>query len=85
MKELKLETEARERIRDTKTAKSQRTPRDIVEGLVSADKITYQFCQQDHFVDRCSIVTNVSTRKKNATMSVEMLHLYKERASIKRL
>ena len=63
MKELKLETEVRERIRDRKTAKSQRTPRDIVEGLVSVDKITYPFCQQDHFVDRCSIVTNVSSRK----------------------
>ena len=64
MKELKLEIEARERVGDTKRAKSQRTPRDTVEGLLSVDKITCPFCQQDHFADRCNIVTNVNTRKK---------------------
>ena len=85
MKEFKLEIEARERVGDTKTAKSQRTPRDTVEGLLSEDKITWPFCQQDHFVGRCNLVTNVSTRKKFFTMSVEMLHLYKERASLKKL
>ena len=64
MRELKLEIEARETIGDTKRVKSQRTPRDTVEGLLSVDKITCPFCQQDHFADRCNIVTNVNTRKK---------------------
>ena len=56
MKELKLEIEARERVEDTKRAKSQRTPRDAVEGLLSVDKITCPFCQQDHFADRCKML-----------------------------
>ena len=64
MKELKLEIEARERVGDTKRAKSQRTARDTVEGLLSVDKTTCPFCQQDHFAGRCNIVTNVNTRKK---------------------
>ena len=64
MKELKLEIEVRERFGDAKRAKSQRTPRDTVEGLLSVDKITCPFCQQNHFVDRCNIVTNVKIRKK---------------------
>ena len=85
MKEWKLEIEAIERFGDTKRAKSQRTPRDTVEGLPSVDKITCSYCQLDHFAGRCDVITNVNTRKKNATMSVEMLHLYKERAIIKRL
>ena len=85
MKEWKLEIEAIERFGDTKRAKSQRTPRDTVEGLPSVDKITCSYCQLDHFAGRCDVITNFNTRKKNATMSVEMLHLYKERAIIKRL
>ena len=85
VRELKLEIEARETIGDTKRVKSQRTPKDTVEGLLSVDKITCLFCQQDHFADRCNIVTNVNTRKKNATMSVEMLHLHKERVPLKKL
>ena len=36
-RKLKLEIEARERVGDTKRVKSQRTPRDTVEGLLSAD------------------------------------------------
>ena len=64
MRELKLEIEARERVGDAKRLKSQRTPRDTVEGLLSVDKITCPFCQQDHFADRCNIVTNVNTRKR---------------------
>ena len=64
MRELKLETGARERVGDTKRLKSQRTPRDAVEGLLSVDKIARPFCQQDHFADRCNIVTNVNTRKR---------------------
>ena len=35
---------------------SQRTPRDAVEGLLSVDKITCPFCQQDHFADRCKML-----------------------------
>ena len=62
--DLMKEIEARERVGDTKRAKSQRTPKDTSEGLLSVDKITYPFCQQDHFQDRCNIVTNVNTRKK---------------------
>ena len=64
MRELKLEIEARERVGDAKRLKSQRTPRDTVEGLLSVDKITCPFCQQDHFAGRCNIVTNVNTRKR---------------------
>ena len=64
MRELKLEIEERETIGDLKRVKSQRTPRDTVEGLLSVDKITCPFCQQDHFADRCNIVTNINTRKK---------------------
>ena len=33
MREVKLEMEARENVGDAKTAKSQRTPKDAVEGL----------------------------------------------------
>ena len=62
--DLMKEIEARERVGDTKRAKSQRTPRDTSEGRLSVDKITYPFCQQDHFQDRCNRVTNVNTRKK---------------------
>ena len=61
MWELKLEIEARERVEDTKRFKSQRTPRDTAEGLLSVDKITCPFC---YFADRCNIVTNVNTRKR---------------------
>ena len=64
MNELKLEIEARNRIGDRKRAKSQRTPRDTVEGFLLVDKITCPFCQQDHFADRSNTVTNVNTRKK---------------------
>ena len=64
MKELKLETEARTRVGDTKRAKSKRTPRYTVEGLLSVDKITCPYCKQDHFVQRCYIATNANTRKK---------------------
>ena len=63
MKELKLEVEARNRVGDTKIANSQRGPRDTVEVLLSVDKINSTFCQQDHFADRCNIVTNANTRK----------------------
>ena len=58
MKELKLEIEARERVGDTKRAKSQRKAGDKV---LSVDKIT---CPQDHFADRYNIAANVNTRKK---------------------
>ena len=85
MKGFKLEIETRERVGDTKAAKSQRIARDTVEGLLSEYKITCPFCQQNYFVGRCNLVTNVNTRKKNFTMSVEILHLYKERASLKKL
>ena len=64
MRELKLEIEARERVRDTKRVNLQRTPTDTAEGLLSVDKITWPFCQQDHFADRRNIVTNVNTRKE---------------------
>ena len=64
MRKLKLEIEARERVGDAKRLKSWRTPRDTVEGLLSVEKITRPFCQQDHFADRCNIVTNVNTRKR---------------------
>ena len=73
IKELKLEIKARERVGDTKRAKSQRTPRDTVEGLLSVDRITCPFYQQDYFADRYNIVTNVNTRKKNASMSVDSM------------
>ena len=56
-RKLKLETEARERFGDTKSVKSQRTPRDTVEGLLSAGKINCPFCQQDHFADRSNVNT----------------------------
>ena len=64
MREVKLEMEARKSVGDTKTVKSQRTPRDAVEGLLSVDNITCPFCQQDQFASRYNIVTNVNTRKK---------------------
>ena len=70
MRELKLEIEARESVGDAKRLKSQRTPKDTVEGLLSVDKITCPFCQQDHFADRCNIVTNVNIKKKNSAMLV---------------
>ena len=63
MKELKLEIEVRERFGDTKRAKLQRTTGGTVEGCLSVDKITYPFCQQDHFAGRCNIVANVNTSK----------------------
>ena len=64
MRELKLEIEARERVEDAKRLKLQTTLKDTVEGLLSVAKITCPFCQQDHFADRCNIVTNVNTRKR---------------------
>ena len=45
MKELKLEIEARVKVGNTKRAKSQRTPKDTVEGRLSVDKITCPLCQ----------------------------------------
>ena len=64
MKELQYKIEAREMVGDTKRVKSQRTPRDTIEGLLSVDKITCPLCQKDHFAGRCNIVTNVNIRKK---------------------
>ena len=78
MKELKLEIEVRERVGDTKRAKSQRTARDTVEGLLPVDKITSPFCQQDHFADRCNIVTNINTRKKCYNVNRDVTSVQRE-------
>ena len=84
VRELKLEIEARETIGDTKRVKSQRTPKDTVEGLLSVDKITCPFCQQDLFADKCNLVTNANTRKKMLECQSRCYNLYKERAPLKR-
>ena len=78
MKEWKIEREARERVGDTKRdTKPQRKPRDKGEGLLSVDKSTCPYCQQDHFAGRCNTVTNVNTRK-NGTMSFKLLPVQRE-------
>ena len=65
--------EIRERVGDTRRAKSQRTPRDTIEGLLLVDKITCPFCQQDHFADRHNIITNVNTSKRYYNVSRDVL------------
>ena len=61
MKEWKIERKARERVGHTKRdTKPQRKPRNKIEGLLSVDKSTCPYCQEDHFTGRCNIVTNVN-------------------------
>ena len=76
MKELKVEIETRERVRESKGVNVNRTSHKAIEGLVKTDKIFCPFCQQDYFQDSCNVVTNANT-----ITSIHMLCMYKESSS----
>ena len=64
MKELKLEIEARERIGEGNKSEKRTHQFETAEGLFAVGSLHCPYCQQEHYPDRCTVVTNVATRKR---------------------
>ena len=61
MKELKWETEARKKVGDNKR-RTYRAFKKSMKGLVITGRVFFLYCQQIHYSDKCTVVTDISAK-----------------------